>query len=268
MSRRSRRSAPSGSRNSTRRCATSSSGAWWKAFAGRAGVPDQETSLATLRVLTAFDHDRQEALKDATRFLDRFTKREIAALDLRIETLLGDPVRTTSTTRSRCRTSSTPSARRRARVPESARVAAVHGTRARRPHARDQQALHLAQQVPGRSRRAAGDQGSASRAKRIPPYDDRDLLPDVLQDDAGRAADVPRDRGPGIAADPNAPPSLVFADSFARAAHRGEADPNEMSAAKILAASPRLRRGAGRRGRRRAARRPPMRPAASRRSIR
>src|SRR4030095_11870933 len=59
---------------------------------GRQGRrPDQETSLATLRVLTAFDHDRQEALKDATRFLDRFTKREIAALDLRIEMLLGDP---------------------------------------------------------------------------------------------------------------------------------------------------------------------------------
>ncbi len=52
--------------------------------------PDADASLATLRVLTAFDHDRQEALKDATRFLDRFTHREIAALDLRVETLLGE----------------------------------------------------------------------------------------------------------------------------------------------------------------------------------
>ncbi len=52
--------------------------------------PDPDASLATLRVLTAFDHDRQEALKDATRFLDRFTQREIAALDLRVETLLGE----------------------------------------------------------------------------------------------------------------------------------------------------------------------------------
>ncbi len=52
--------------------------------------PDADASLATLRVLTAFDHDRQEALKDATRFLDRFTQREIAALDLRVETLLGE----------------------------------------------------------------------------------------------------------------------------------------------------------------------------------
>ncbi|MFO1312691.1 MAG: hypothetical protein U1F41_11585 [Burkholderiales bacterium] len=53
--------------------------------------PDQETSLATLRVLTAFDHDRQEALKDATRFLDRYTRREIAALELRVEALLAEP---------------------------------------------------------------------------------------------------------------------------------------------------------------------------------
>ncbi len=52
--------------------------------------PDADASLATLRVLTAFDHDRQAALKDATRFLDRFTQREIAALDLRVETLLGE----------------------------------------------------------------------------------------------------------------------------------------------------------------------------------
>ncbi|MCC6869409.1 MAG: DUF1631 family protein [Burkholderiales bacterium] len=55
--------------------------------------PDADASLATLRVLTAFDHDRQAALKDATRFLDRFTQREIAALDLRVETLLGERVR-------------------------------------------------------------------------------------------------------------------------------------------------------------------------------
>ncbi len=53
--------------------------------------PDADASLATLRVLTAFDHDRQAALKDATRFLDRFTHRELAALDLRVEVLLGDP---------------------------------------------------------------------------------------------------------------------------------------------------------------------------------
>src|SRR5436190_564846 len=50
-----------------------------------------EEGRALLRVLTAFDQDRQSALKDATRFLDRFTKREIAALDLRIEAMLGDP---------------------------------------------------------------------------------------------------------------------------------------------------------------------------------
>ncbi len=48
---------------------------------------DADASLATLKVLTAFDQEHQAALKDATRFLDRFTQRETAALDLRIDLL-------------------------------------------------------------------------------------------------------------------------------------------------------------------------------------
>lgn len=56
------------------------------------------------------------------------------------------------------------------RVSQSARLAAVHGARALRPHAGDQQALHLAQPLPGRPRHPAGDQGRAARAARtVPP---------------------------------------------------------------------------------------------------
>jgi hypothetical protein len=50
--------------------------------------PDAEVSLATLRVLTAFDHDKQAALKEMTAFLAGYTRREVAALDHRIELLL------------------------------------------------------------------------------------------------------------------------------------------------------------------------------------
>lgn len=52
---------------------------------------DADASLATLRVLTPFDHEKQAALKAATQFLDRFTRRERAALDARLDVLLPDP---------------------------------------------------------------------------------------------------------------------------------------------------------------------------------
>ena len=52
--------------------------------------PDADASLATLRVLTAFDHEKQASLKTATEFLGRFTRRELAALDLRVDILLPD----------------------------------------------------------------------------------------------------------------------------------------------------------------------------------
>ncbi len=52
--------------------------------------PDFDASLASLRVLTAFDHDKQAALTAATGFLMRFTKRELEALDLRVAELLGE----------------------------------------------------------------------------------------------------------------------------------------------------------------------------------
>jgi hypothetical protein len=51
--------------------------------------PDADVSLATLRVLTAFDHEKQAALSKLARTLRHFTRRETMALDLRIEALLG-----------------------------------------------------------------------------------------------------------------------------------------------------------------------------------
>jgi hypothetical protein len=50
--------------------------------------PDADASLATLRVLTAFDQEKQAALVSATSFLQRMTRRELDALDLRIESLM------------------------------------------------------------------------------------------------------------------------------------------------------------------------------------
>src|SRR4030095_6978848 len=52
--------------------------------------PDADASLAALRVLTPFDHEKQAALTHAARFLSRFTQRELAALDLRVGMLLED----------------------------------------------------------------------------------------------------------------------------------------------------------------------------------
>jgi len=52
--------------------------------------PDADRSLASLRVLNAFDHEKQSALVTATQFLRRLTKRELDALDLRVGVLLGE----------------------------------------------------------------------------------------------------------------------------------------------------------------------------------
>jgi hypothetical protein len=52
--------------------------------------PDADSSLASLRVLNAFDHEKQTALTTGTQFLRRLTKREVDALDLRVGVLLGE----------------------------------------------------------------------------------------------------------------------------------------------------------------------------------
>jgi hypothetical protein len=50
--------------------------------------PDFDASAATLKVLTAFDHEKQAALTAGSNFMRRFVSRELAALDLRVDVLL------------------------------------------------------------------------------------------------------------------------------------------------------------------------------------
>ncbi len=72
---------------------TTLSGLFERRLAGqrRKGLrPDADATAAALRVLTPFDHEKQAALTHAARFLNRFTQRELAALDLRIGVLLED----------------------------------------------------------------------------------------------------------------------------------------------------------------------------------
>jgi hypothetical protein len=52
--------------------------------------PDADRSLATLRVLNAFDQEKQATLVAAADFLRRLTRREVDALDLRVGVLLGE----------------------------------------------------------------------------------------------------------------------------------------------------------------------------------
>ena len=52
--------------------------------------PDADSSLASLRVLNAFDQEKQASLTTGRQFLLRITKREIDALDLRVGVLLGE----------------------------------------------------------------------------------------------------------------------------------------------------------------------------------
>jgi hypothetical protein len=198
--------------------------------------PDADASLATLRVLTAFDHDRQAALKDATRFLDRFTQREIAALDLRVEALLGDPGKTDIDN------------------PFSISYildAVGSSARAVYPNPRVWRPFMervLADLTPEINKlyislnRFLADRGvlpeikAALRARsEHRPYDDKDLLPTFSKMLHDALPDVPRDIVvPETLSDPNAPPALVFADRVETHARPGD-HAGEMSAAKILA---------------------------------
>ncbi len=53
--------------------------------------PDFDASLNTLRVLNAFDQEKQAALIAATDLVRRITRREVAAVDLRVGVLLKEP---------------------------------------------------------------------------------------------------------------------------------------------------------------------------------
>lgn len=199
--------------------------------------PDADASLATLRVLTAFDHDRQTALKDATRFLDRYTRRELAALDLRVETLLGDtaqhdfdnPFAITYVLDA---------------VGSSAR-AVYPNPRVWRPFME----RVLADLTPEINKlyislnRFLADRGvlpeikAALRARsEYRPYDDKDLFPTFTKMLHDALPDVPRDIVvPETLSEPGAPPALVFADKPMSMLRSGSQEANEMSASKILA---------------------------------
>jgi hypothetical protein len=199
--------------------------------------PDADASLATLRVLTAFDHDRQAALKDATKFLDRFTHREMAALDLRVEVLLGDPGP---------RDIDNPFAVSYVLDAVGSSARAVYpNPRVWRPFME----RVLSDLTPEINKlyisinRFLADRGvlpeikAALRARsEHRPYDDKDLFPTFTKMLHEALPDVPRDIVvPESLGDPNAP-ALVFAEKPAAPMARSSDElATEMSAAKILA---------------------------------
>ncbi|HTQ01144.1 MAG TPA: DUF1631 family protein [Casimicrobiaceae bacterium] len=196
--------------------------------------PDAEASLATLRVLTAFDHDRQAALKDATRFLDRFTKREIAALDLRIEAMLGNPgPRDLDNPFSVSYILDAVGSSARTVYP-SPRVWRPFMERVLSDLTPEINKLYISLNRFLADRGVLPEIKAALRARsEFRPYDDRDLLPTFQKMMHDALPDVPRDIVvPESLSDPNARPALVFAD---KPITRRDPDANEMSAAKILA---------------------------------
>jgi hypothetical protein len=196
---------------------------------------DADASLATLRVLTGFDHERQAALKAATQLLERFTRRELAALDARVDLLLPDTSR---------RDTDNPFA-------VSYILDALGGSaRAVYPSPRVWRPFMervLADITPGINKlyisinRFLADHGvlpeikAALRARsEHRPQDDKDLLPTFskMLHEAGRA--VPADIAvPDLPAMPGTPPPLVFADRPPAGA--AEQPGVTMSTARILA---------------------------------
>ncbi len=199
--------------------------------------PDADASLASLRVLTAFDHERQAALKDATRFLDRFTRRELAALDLRVEQLLGD-----GTPYDFDNPFSLPYILDA--VGASAR-AVYPDPRIWRPFME----RVLADLTPEVNKlfillnRMLADRGvlpeikAALRARsEHRPVDDRDLLPTFSKMLHEALPEVPLDIVvPETLSEPGAPPALTFGEKTVVAMRAGDIPAQEMSATRILA---------------------------------
>ena len=199
--------------------------------------PDADASLATLRVLTAFDHDKQTALKDATRFLDRYTHRELAALDLRVETVVGDTTQ---------RDIDNPFAITYLLDAVGASARAVYpNPRVWRPFME----RVLADLTPEINKlyislnRFLADRGvlpeikAALRARsEYRPHDDKDLFPTFTKMLHEALPDVPRDIVvPETLTEPGARPGLVFVDKPMSLLRTGSPEANEMSASKILA---------------------------------
>lgn len=198
---------------------------------------DADASLATLRVLSAFDHERQAALKDATRFLDRFTQRELTALDLRVEALLGDPgTRDIDDPFAASYVLDAVGASARGVYPNP-RVWRPFMERVLTDITPDLNKLYIS------INRFLADRGVLPEIKATlrarsdhRPADDRDLLPVFSKLLHEPLPDVPRDIVvPETLSEPGAPPALVFAEKMALPP-RGSAPPaDEMSAARILA---------------------------------
>ena len=204
---------------------------------------DADASLATLRVLTAFDHDRQSALKDATRFLDRFTHREIAALDLRVEHLLGEkPSIDTDNPFAVSYILDAVGASARGVFPNP-RVWRPFMERVLADLTPEINKLYISLNRFLADRGVLPEIKAALRARSdYRPTDDRELLQTFGKMMHDALPDVPRDIVVPDLSNPNAPPALVFAERFAEktpirmAGSEATTVPaHEMSAAKILA---------------------------------
>ncbi|MFO1314634.1 MAG: DUF1631 family protein [Burkholderiales bacterium] len=198
---------------------------------------DADASLATLRVLSAFDHERQAALKDATRFLDRFTHRELTALDLRVETLLGDPgTRDIDDPFAASYVLDAIGASARAIYPNP-RVWRPFMERILTDVTPDLNKLYISINRFLADRGVLPEIKAALRARSDHrPADDRDLLPTFSKLLHEPPPDVPRDVVvPETLSEPGAPPALVFAEKVTLPPRGAGPAADEMSAARILA---------------------------------
>lgn len=176
--------------------------------------PDFDASLASLRVLTDFDQEKQAALTAATEFLLRYTRREIDAMDMRIAELLHERKRDVDnpftpmylldaigmTSRGVYSASKIWRAlmeRLVADITPSANKLYIHVNR------------FLA------DRGVLPDIKAALRARSdLWPEDDRDILP-AFSRLMGEAGPLPTDIVvPAALGDPNAPPALRFVDQL------------------------------------------------------
>ena len=199
--------------------------------------PDADASLATLRVLTAYDHERQSALKDVTRFLDRYTQRELAALDLRVDSLLPpDASHEIDNPFTIAYVLDAVGASARAIYPNP-RVWRPFMERVLEDLTPDINKLYISINRFLADRGVLPEIKAALRARsQLRPADDRDLLPTFsrLIEDSTRA--VPTDIVvPETLSEPGAPAGFAFSDKPFSSSRETGFDPNQMSASKILA---------------------------------
>ena len=207
---------------------------WRESFEGQLSIL---RPYLTLRVLTAYDHERQSALKDVTRFLDRFTQRELAALDLRVDTLLPpDATREIDNPFAVTYILDAVGASARAVYP-TPRVWRPFMERVLEDLTPDINKLYISINRFLADRGVLPEIKAALRARsELRPQDDRDLLPTFsrLLADEGRA--VPTDIVvPDSLSEPGKPAAFVFPEKPFASTREGATNPDQMSAAKILA---------------------------------